>query len=131
MLKRIFIVDDSKIVRQLIRTYLENQLDYIVCSEAVDGLDAIQRAKELNPDLVVLDLSMPKINGLEAAAVLHVMFPKMPLILYTLHKDIVPESRAKSVGIRSVVSKTEPVDVLLLEILNFVGVAKAVAAPGN
>ena len=128
MTKRIFIVDDSKIVRQLVRTYLENRLEFVACSEAVDGLDAVQRAREIGPDLIVLDLSMPMMNGLEAAAILHDMMPRVPIILYTLHKDIVSERRAHSVGIRAVVSKTDQIEVLLEEVQNYVGVARTATA---
>jgi DNA-binding NarL/FixJ family response regulator len=126
--KLIFIVDDSAVVRRLVRDYLESRLEYVVCSEAGDGLEAIQQARESRPDLVVLDFCMPKINGMEAAAALHKMFPRVPMILYTLHKDIVPEKLAKAAGIRAVVSKLDPFDILLGEVLNFVGVARAASA---
>ena len=128
MTKQILIVDDSKLVRQFVRTNLEDRLEHIVCSEATDGMDAIQRVAEVKPDLIVLDLSMPRMNGLEAAAILHDMLPKVPIILYTLHKDIVSEKRAQAVGVRAVVSKTDQIDVLLGEILNFVGVVRAASA---
>jgi CheY-like chemotaxis protein len=128
MLKRILIVDDSKIVRQLVRTYVETRLDYIVCEEAVDGPHAIQRAEGVRVDLIVLDLCMPIMNGLEAAAILHGRFPRLPIILYTLHKEVVSEKSARAVGIRALVSKTDSVDVLLEEILNFVGIVKAATA---
>ena len=128
MPKRIFIVDDSKTVRQLVRTYLETRLEYIVCAEATDGLDAIQRAREVKPDLIVLDLCMPLMNGLEAAAILHDMLPKVPIILFTLHKDVVSEKRAQAVGIHAVVSKMDQIDVLLEEVLNFVGVVRTANA---
>ncbi len=128
MPKLIFIVDDSAVVRRLIRDYLESHLEYVVCSEAADGLEAIQRARESTPDLVVLDFCMPRINGMDAAAALHKMFPRVPMILYTLHTDIVPEKLAKAAGIRAVVSKLDPFDILLGEVLNFVGVARAASA---
>jgi CheY-like chemotaxis protein len=131
MLKRIFIVDDSKVVRQLVRTYLETRLESIVCTEAPDAVDAIERARTLRPDLIVLDFCMPQMNGMEAAAIFHEMLPKVPIILFTLHKDIVPEKRAKAVGIRSIVSKMDQMDVLLGEVLNFVGVAKSAAASAS
>ena len=105
-----------------------HRLEYIDCSEATDGLDAIQRAREVEPDLIVLDLCMPLMNGLEAAAVLHDMLPKVPIILYTLHKEIVSEKRVQAFGIRAVVSKMDHIDVLLDEILKYVGVVKAVNA---
>jgi DNA-binding NarL/FixJ family response regulator len=128
MPKRIFIIDDSRIVRQFVRKYLENRLEQVVCAEAADGVDAIQHAREVKPDLIVVDLSMPVLNGLEAAAILHDMLPKVPIILYTLHKDIVSEKRAQAAGIRAVVSKTDRLDVLLEEIVNFVGVTRSASA---
>jgi CheY-like chemotaxis protein len=128
MPKRIFIVDDSKPVRKLVCTYLESRLEYVVCAEATDGQDAIRRAREVAPDLIVLDLSMPLMNGLEAGAILHDMLPKVPIILFTMHKGIVSEERAQAFGIRKVVSKMDPFDVLLDEILKYVGVVKAATA---
>src|SRR5579864_514651 len=128
MPQRIFIVDDSKPVRKLVRTYLEDRLEYIDCAEAVDGLDAIHRAREVAPDLIVLDLSMPLMDGLEASAILHDMLPKVPIILFTLHKEIVSEKRAQAFGIRKVVSKMDHLDVLLDEILKYVGIVKAATA---
>jgi two-component system, NarL family, nitrate/nitrite response regulator NarL len=125
--KRIFIVDDSKIVRQLVRNHLEARLEQIVCAEAADGMEAIQRVGEVEPDLIVLDLSMPIMNGLEAAAILHDKLPKVPIILFTLHKDIVSEKRAQAIGVRAVVSKMDQIDVLVEAILNFVGVRAATA----
>jgi two-component system response regulator NreC len=128
MPKRIFIVDDSQAVRRFVRFYLENQLAHVVCAEAADGLDAIKRAIEVQPDLILLDLCMPGRNGLDAAATLHGILPRVPIILYTLHKDIVSKERAQSAGIHSVVSKLDPLDVLLGEILNFVAVARSASA---
>ena len=128
MSKKIFIVDDSKIVRQLVRGYLEHRLKDVICSEAVDGVDAVERARELHPDLIVLDFCMPRMNGLEAAAILHTMFPDVPLILYTLHTEIISKERTKAVGISAVVSKMDELDVLLKKVVNFVGTARAVTA---
>jgi CheY-like chemotaxis protein len=128
MPKRIFIVDDSKIVRELVRSSLETQVDDITCAEAVDGLDAIRLAKEVDPDLIILDLCMPYLNGLETAAALHGMVPRVPIILYTLHKDVISEARVRVFGICSVVSKMDQIEILLEETLKFVGVAKAASA---
>ncbi len=128
MLKNIFVVDDSKLVRHFVRSFLETHLEYIFCTEALDGIDAIRLARTTKPDLIVLDFSMPSMNGIEAAAILHSMFPKVPIILFTLHKDIVSRKGAEAVGIRAVVSKMDQVDVLLNEVLNYVGVAKPVNA---
>ena len=128
MPKKIFIVDDSKIVRQLVRGYLEDRLKHVICAEAVDGVDAVERAREFHPDLIVLDFCMPRMNGLEAAAIFHTMFPQVPLILYTLHKEIISKESTKAVGISDVVSKTDKLDVLLQKVMNFVGAARTVTA---
>lgn len=126
--KRVFIVDDSKVVRQLVRSYVESRLDFVVCSEAVDGRDAVDRVGEVAPDLIILDFCMPRLNGIEAAAILHGRLPRVPIILYTLHKDVVSEKNTRAAGIHSVVSKMDSVEVLLDEILKFVGVARAATA---
>jgi len=78
--------------------------------------------------LIVLDLSMPLMDGLEASTILHDMLPKVPIILFTLHKEIVSEKRAQAFGIRKVVSKMDHLDVLLDEILKYVGIVKAATA---
>jgi CheY-like chemotaxis protein len=127
-LKRIFIVDDSGMVRNLVRSHLESRLQGIVCSEAEDGLEAVQRAADLQPDLILLDFYMPRLNGLEAAAVLHRMLPAVPIVLYTLHKEIIHEPVARAAGVRAVISKTDPVDILVSEVLNLVGVTRSASA---
>lgn len=128
MRKRIFIVDDSKIMRQTVRTQLEASLEQITCAEATDGMDAIQHIREVQPDLVILDLCMPVLNGLETAAALHNISPKLPIILYTLHKDIVSERRVQAAGICEVVSKTDQIDVLVEAILKHMDVPRTVSA---
>ena len=85
--KRIFIVDDSNLIRKSVRSQLESRLQHITCVEATNGVDAMQRINEVQPDIVVLDLCMPELNGVETAAALHDVFPMLPIILYTLHKD--------------------------------------------
>ncbi len=126
--KRIFIVDDSKLIRKSVRSQLESRLQHITCLEATDGVDAIQRINEVQPDVVVLDLCMPELNGVETAAALHDVFPKLPIILYTLHKEIVSEKRVEAFGICEVVSKSDQIEVLVEAILKHVDVARAVSA---
>jgi DNA-binding NarL/FixJ family response regulator len=128
MPKKIFIIDDSKIVRELVRRYLESRLECIVCSEAADGLDAIDHAREVDPDLIILDISMPRLNGLDAAVILHEMLPRVPIILYTLHKSIVSPKRSQAACIRAVVSKSDPIDVLVGEVANYASVARTATA---
>jgi CheY-like chemotaxis protein len=85
--KSILIVDDSDDIRQITRLFLESQTDLHVCGEAVDGLDAIEKAKALKPDLIQLDLAMPRLNGGEAAMVLKAMMPQVPIVTFTLYKE--------------------------------------------
>jgi DNA-binding NarL/FixJ family response regulator len=68
--------------------FLESQLDLEVCGKAVDGIDAIEKARALKPDLVVLDLAMPRMNGLEAASQLKAMMPQLPIVLFTIYDDV-------------------------------------------
>jgi DNA-binding NarL/FixJ family response regulator len=126
--KRIFIVDDSRIVKQFVRTHLENQLPGVVCLEASNGLDAVKRASELGPDVIILDFSMPGLNGMQAAAVLHKMLPAVPIILYTFHEDVLSGAQVKAAGIRAVVSKTDPIGVLLGEVKSFAQIARSASA---
>jgi CheY-like chemotaxis protein len=107
----ILVVDDHEHTRKLVRRFLES-LGGFVCGEAVDGLDAIQKASSLNPDLIVLDFPMPRMNGLEAARVLNQMLPTVPIILFTLHKELLQVSDVAGLGIKAVMSKTDSLDLL-------------------
>jgi two-component system response regulator MprA len=111
MPKCILIVDDHEHARKLIRGFLES-LDGLVCSEAVDGLDAVEKAASLNPDLIVLDFQMPRMNGLEAARVLNQILRDVSIILFTMHKDVLRPADLAALGIEAVLSKTDSLDVL-------------------
>jgi CheY-like chemotaxis protein len=82
---QILVVDDNPSVRKCIRTFIELQTDWNVCGEAENGQIAIERVKDLNPDLVVLDLSMPVMNGLDAARQISNVEPRLPLIMLTMY----------------------------------------------
>jgi two-component system nitrate/nitrite response regulator NarL len=82
--RTVLIVDDSPIVRRTLCSALQSD-GFAVCEEANDGQEAIDLAEKLSPDLIILDLSMPVMNGLQAAPVLRKLVPKSPIILYTLH----------------------------------------------
>ena len=103
---RILIVDDSKTVRGVIRTFLTNA-GFTVCGEADSGLTAIEQAKGLKPDLILLDLSMPLMNGAEAASVLKGIMPTVPLVLFTMYSESVGKSLAFAVGVDAVLSKPD------------------------
>jgi DNA-binding NarL/FixJ family response regulator len=107
MSKHILIVDDSDTCRKITRLFLESQLGLEVCGEAVDGVDAIEKARALKPDLVVLDLAMPRINGVEVASVLRAMMPRVPIVLFTMYDDTVGRALALCAGANIVVSKPD------------------------
>jgi DNA-binding NarL/FixJ family response regulator len=107
MSKSILVVDDSSSVRKVTRLFLETQIDFEVCGEAVDGLDAIQKARELKPDLILLDLAMPQMNGIEAASVIKGMMPRVLIVLFTLYKDRLGDALVSAVGIDAVLSKPD------------------------
>jgi DNA-binding NarL/FixJ family response regulator len=107
MSKRILIADDNEDIRGMIRCFLESRTICEVCGEAVNGVDAIEKARTLSPDLILLDYSMPAMNGIEAGAALKAMLPEVPVILFTSQDTWAIESAAFSVGIRAVVPKTE------------------------
>lgn len=114
MSKRILIVDDSSIIRRNLRRTLESVDDWQV-TEAVNGREGIEKAYTLRPDLIVLDLSMPVLNGLDAARALHRTMPEIPLMLYSLHADHHLEKQARAIGIQSVLSKSVDTETLLHE----------------
>ena len=113
MAKGILIVDDNAIIRRSLRRILESMDDWQVCGEAVDGFDGIEKAKELHPDLIILDLSMPRLYGLEAARVLSKTMPDVPLLMYSVHMDSIVEKEAAAAGCRAVLSKATDVGALI------------------
>jgi DNA-binding NarL/FixJ family response regulator len=116
MQKRILLVDDSALTRGLVRAFLESHADWGVCGEAVDGFEGVQKVLELKPDVIILDFSMPQINGLQAALVLHEMVPDIPIILFTIYKDGVIGQLAHNAGVASVISKSDQLTMLADEV---------------
>ena len=113
MPKCILLVDDNAAIRQTLRTVFEETSGWEVCGEAENGREAIEKARKLKPDLIVLDLSMPIMSGLEAAPVLRRMLPTVPIILFTLHGSKFLERDARSAGVTAVVSKDAAVTTLV------------------
>ena len=110
--KRILIVDDNSTVRRIVRNELEGQAGF-ACYEAANGLDAVKRARELKPDLVILDWAMPVMNGFEAAIALRREMPLVPLVLLTIYDDCIRASLANTVVVKAVVSKSEDMTALI------------------
>ena len=110
----VLIVDDYPAVRKSLRSLLE-KLCSVVCIEASNGLDAIAKAEVSRPDLIILELRMPEMNGFEAATVLQKTMPQVPLFMFTSHQSREVESQAASVGIRAVFSKYTGINALLAQ----------------
>src|SRR5260370_15358516 len=92
---RILIADDDASIRRLLRRLIENHADWTVCGDAHDGQDAIGKTAQLTPDIVVLDLAMPQMNGLQAAREISRKRPDLPMLLLTVQsvsKELTPEA---------------------------------------
>jgi DNA-binding NarL/FixJ family response regulator len=113
MAKTILIVDDNAHIRLGLSELFKRESDLEVCGEAENGKEAIAKALELHPDLIVLDLSMPVMNGLDAARELKKLMPTVPLIMYSLFVDGFVEEQARLAGILELVSKSQPAAILV------------------
>jgi DNA-binding NarL/FixJ family response regulator len=106
MPSRILLVDDNPAALKAIREVLEGHGHWAVCGEAHDGVEAIALAASLSPDLVVMDLSMPRMNGIQAGQKIHAATPNIPLLLFTLHiVDARMEVQARAAGFMGATSK--------------------------
>ena len=110
---RLLIVDDHEIVRLGLRTLFAKNDSCEVCGEAQNGLDAIRMVSELSPDVVILDLTMPGMNGFETAANIITIAPSIGIVLFSAHD--VPAS-AQWVGADAFVSKSSPLHELTLAV---------------
>ena len=116
---RILIVDDNPAVRRYLRAILEQQASWKVCGEARTGAEALHQVLESPPDLVLLDYQMPDLNGVDVARQIAEMFPKLPILMVTLHLSRQLADAAREAGVRGACAKqdissvVEAVDVLL------------------
>lgn len=113
---RVLVVDDNASVRRSICQLLESQADIEIASEAVDGADAIQKAREHLPDVVLLDITMPNMNGLEAAHVLKHEFPAMHIVIVSQHDSRGFQWAALAAGVSGYVVKSKAADDLIPEL---------------
>lgn len=110
---RVLLADDHEVVRSVIRAYFEKRKEFLICAEAEDGLTALKAARRLQPDLLILDVVMPGLNGIEVATVLKTELPAAKIILFTMFGDQVGENLASAAGIDIVLSKPDGLTVLM------------------
>lgn len=116
---RILLVDDNPAVRRYLRAVLEQQQDWKVTGEARTGAEALHEVLESPPDLIVLDYRMPDLNGVDVARQISEMFPKIPILMVTLHLSRQLADAAREAGVRGACAKqdigsvVEAIDVLL------------------
>jgi DNA-binding NarL/FixJ family response regulator len=104
---RILIVDDSPLVRQRLRDMLQQHSQWMVCGEAANGRDALEKAQATNPDVIVLDFLMPGMDGLQTAREIGKLLPSIPILMFTMHLSRQLVEEARNVGIRGAVAKSD------------------------
>jgi DNA-binding NarL/FixJ family response regulator len=109
----VLIADDNLAIRRGLCELFDREPDFIVCGDAENGREAIAKAKDLHPDLILLDLSMPVMNGLDAARVLKNLMPEVPVIMVSAFSEPFTEQAARSAGAKALVSKSEHISILL------------------
>ena len=116
---RILLVDDNPSVRHYLRAILEQQTSWRVCGEARNGAEALQKVLEAPPDLILLDYQMPDLNGVDVARQIFERYPKIPILMVTLHLSKQLADAARLAGVRGACAKqdigsvVEAVEVLL------------------
>jgi two-component system, NarL family, nitrate/nitrite response regulator NarL len=110
---RILIVDDHEAVRKGVCAILSSRLDIEVCGEAVNGKEAIAKAKELRPDLIILDVSMPVLSGFDAARQIRKIVPEARILMFSMHESKQFLEEGKKLGVHGYLTKTRGSDVLL------------------
>jgi len=110
---RILVVDDKAGVRKWIREFLAAQPGWEVCSEAENGLEAVDQASRLDPDVIILDVNMPEMNGLDAARLIVKASPNRLILMVSLHNDRQFAEGAKECGAKGFVLKSDAATTLL------------------
>jgi CheY-like chemotaxis protein len=107
MPRTVLVADDNPTIRKMLCQMFEREEDYNLCAEAENGKQAVELALRCQPDLIILDLSMPIMSGIEAAHALKKLMPKVPIILFTLHADLGKRLGIAGTDIDRIVSKNQ------------------------
>jgi DNA-binding NarL/FixJ family response regulator len=111
--KRVLIADDNKIVRRTIRTLLGRWPGVEVCAETDDGRKTIDTALALRPDLLILDVRMPELNGIEVATIIKKNLPQAKMMLFTMYSDLIGSDLARSAGVTVILPKVDGLPAFL------------------
>jgi DNA-binding NarL/FixJ family response regulator len=104
---RVLVADDQPGIRKRVCLTLASLVTLEVCDEAADGQEAVDKAQDSNPDLIILDVTMPVMNGLDAARKIRVFSPDTPILILTMHKSRQLMEEARKIGVRGYVVKAE------------------------
>jgi DNA-binding NarL/FixJ family response regulator len=115
----IVIVDDRELFRRMVRSLLETQPDYHICGEAGDGIEAIEKVRQLRPDIVLMDINMPRMDGLEATRIIRREVPKSNVIIVTQNDETVAREQARSANAKGFLTKSDLTRDLLPTIEKF------------
>jgi DNA-binding NarL/FixJ family response regulator len=116
---KILIVDDRKLFRRMVRSLVESQPDYDICGEAGDGIEAIEKVRQLRPDIVLMDINMPRMNGLEATRIIRFEVPECDVIIVTQNDATVARVQARRANAKGFVTKSDLARDLLPTIEKF------------
>ena len=114
----ILIIDDNTNMRRLLRSFIETNTGFEICGEAENGPEGIEKAKQLQPDLILLDLTLPGMSGTEAAPTLKRLLPQVKIILFTMHADGVNQKLASTFNIDLAMAKTDSILALKDHLIN-------------
>lgn len=104
---RVLVADDQPGIRKRVCLTLASIVTLEVCDEAADGQEAVEKAEESSPDLIILDVTMPVMNGLDAARKIRVFSPHTPILMLTMHKSRQLMEEARKIGVRGYVVKAD------------------------
>ena len=104
---RILVADDQEAIRKRVRSILVSKRTFEICAEAPNGREAVEKARELKPDLIILDITMPELNGLEAARLIRQFSPETPIVILSVHKSRQLMYEAQKIGVQGYVTKED------------------------
>jgi two-component system, NarL family, nitrate/nitrite response regulator NarL len=110
---RCLLVDDHESVRAGVTAILSSRANIEVCGEASNGREAVDKARELQPDLIILDVTMPVMDGINSAKEIRSFLPDVPILFFSMHDGVYLVHEAKMAGVQGFVSKTDARATLL------------------